>query len=148
MREAVVATQELGRDVTDEEIAARANLPVERVRTIMSATARPAQLDAPIGEDNGSHLIDMIEDEAPHPDEMVEQNLLAKDIERALATLSPREQHVLRKRFGIGETTDSTLEEIAQEVELTRERIRQIEAHALERLRKRNRAKLLEGYRS
>jgi RNA polymerase primary sigma factor len=148
MREAAAATQELGRDVTDEEIAARANLPVERVRTIMTATARPAQLDAPIGEENGSHLIDMIEDEAPPPDEVVEHAFLAKDVERALATLSPREAHVLRKRFGIGESTDATLEEIAQEVELTRERIRQIEAHALERLRKRSRAKLLEGYRS
>ena len=148
MREVAAATQELGREVTDEEIAERTQLPVERVRTIMSATARPVALDAPIGDDTNAPLIDMIEDESPHPDEAVEQNFLAKDIERALATLSPREAHVLRKRFGIGEQSDSTLEEIAQEVELTRERIRQIEAHALERLRKRNRAKLLEGYRS
>lgn len=148
MREAAAATQEFGRDATDEELAARTNLPVERVRTIMSATARPAQLDAPIGEESGANLIDMIEDESPPPDEVVEHAFLAKDIERALATLSPREQHVLRKRFGIGESSDATLEEIAQEVELTRERIRQIEAHALQRLRKRSRAKLLEGYRS
>ncbi len=147
VREAAAATQELGRDATDEELAARANLPVERVRTIMGATARPAQLDAPLGEESGAHLIDMIEDESPAPDEVVEQGFLAKDVERVLATLSPREAHVLRKRFGIGETSDATLEEIAQEVELTRERIRQIEAHALERLRKRNRARLLEGYR-
>jgi RNA polymerase sigma factor (sigma-70 family) len=147
MREVQAATQELGREVTDEEIAERTHLPVERVRTILGATVRPVALDAPIGDDSSAPLIDLIEDAAPHPDEAAEQNFLVKDVERALATLSPREAHVLRKRFGIGEPADATLEEIAQEVELTRERIRQIEAHALERLRKRNRAKLLEGYR-
>ncbi|MDL1890043.1 RNA polymerase sigma factor RpoD, partial [Nitrospirales bacterium NOB] len=121
--------QKLGREPTPEEIAERMDLPLDKVRKILKIAREPISLETPIGEEEDSHLGDFIEDKkAVSPLEAAIRYDLQRQINGALETLTPREEKVLRKRFGIGEATDHTLEEVGQDFEVTRERIRQIEA--------------------
>jgi RNA polymerase primary sigma factor len=139
--------QTLGREPTAEEIGARMDLPAEKVLRVLKVTREPISLETPVGEDEDSHLGDFIEDEstlAP-ADAVIARNLFDQT-KRVLATLTPREEQVLRMRFGIGERTDHTLEEVGARFAVTRERIRQIEAKALRKLRHGNRARLLRSF--
>jgi len=139
--------QELGREPTPDEIAERADMDVEKVLKIQKMAKEPISLETPIGEEEDSHLGDFIEDKnAVSPADMVLQRALNEQTERVLATLTPREEQVLRMRFGIGEVTDHTLEEVGRDFEVTRERIRQIEAQALRKLRHPSRAKRLKAF--
>ena len=139
--------QKLGREPTPEEIAERMDLPLDKVRKILKIAREPISLETPIGEEEDSHLGDFIEDKkAISPLEAAIRYDLQRQINSALETLTPREEKVLRKRFGIGEATDHTLEEVGQDFEVTRERIRQIEAKALRKLRHLNRSKKLRSF--
>ncbi len=139
--------QELGREPTPEEIAERVDMSVDKVRKIQKIAKEPISLETPIGEEEDSHLGDFIEDKsAVSPSDAVINHALLEQTEKVLATLSPREERVLRLRFGIGETTDHTLEEVGQDFDVTRERIRQIEAQALRKLRHPSRAKRLRAF--
>ena len=139
--------QELGRDPTPEEIAQQMEIPVERVREIMKIAQEPVSLETPIGEEEDSHLGDFIEDEeAPAPAEAASFILLKEQLEEVLETLTPREKKVLRLRFGLDDGRARTLEEVGQEFGVTRERIRQIEAKALRKLRHPSRSKKLKDY--
>jgi RNA polymerase primary sigma factor len=136
--------QKEGRDPTAADIAARMGIPLARVEQVLSMVQEPTSLDAPVGEDGDATLGDLIRaPDAVDPQAVAEASALQKIIGEALADLTPREQRVLRMRFGIGDTTDHTLEEIGQEFGVTRERIRQIEAKALEKLRDPARARKL-----
>ena len=126
--------QELGREPTPDEIAKRSGLPLRKVRLILESSKKPLSLETPIGED--SDLGDFLEDKGtPSPSDSLLSQDLAAQVERALASLSPKEAQILRLRFGIGEEGEHTLEEVGQRFEVTRERIRQIEAKALRKLR-------------
>jgi RNA polymerase primary sigma factor len=139
--------QELGREPTVEEIAREMDIPVERVREIMKIAQEPVSLETPIGEEEDSHLGDFIEDEdAPAPAEAASHRLLKEQLEEVLDTLTPREEKVLRLRFGLDDGRARTLEEVGQEFGVTRERIRQIEAKALRKLRHPSRSKKLKDY--
>ncbi len=139
--------QELGREPTPEEIAEKMELPLDKVRKVLKIAKEPISLETPIGEEEDSHLGDFIEDKtAVSPSEAVMGMNLAEQTRRVLATLTPREEKVLRMRFGIGEKSDHTLEEVGQDFEVTRERIRQIEAKALRKLRHPSRAKRLKAF--
>jgi RNA polymerase primary sigma factor len=139
--------QDLGREPTTEEIAATMSLPVEKVRKIMKIAKEPISLETPIGEEEDSHLGDFIEDKKiASPLEHAIRNNLHTQVRRVLNTLTDREEKVLRWRFGIGENTDHTLEEVGQEFDVTRERIRQIEAKALRKLRHPSRSKPLKSF--
>ena len=139
--------QKLGRVRTPEEIAERMDLPLDKVRKILKIAREPISLETPIGEEEDSHLGDFIEDKkAVSPLEAAIRYDLQRQINSALETLTPREEKVLRKRFGIGEATDHTLEEVGQDFEVTRERIRQIEAKALRKLRHPSRSKKLRSF--
>ena len=139
--------QELGREPTPEEIAVRVDMPVDKVRKIQKIAKEPISLETPIGEEEDSHLGDFIEDKsAISPSDAVVNHALSEQTEKVLATLTPREERVLRLRFGIGESTDHTLEEVGRDFEVTRERIRQIEAQALRKLRHPSRAKKLRAF--
>jgi RNA polymerase primary sigma factor len=139
--------QELGREPHPEEIAGRMDLPVEKVRKILKIAKEPISLETPIGEDEDSHLGDFIEDKKTvSPGEAVINKSLLEQVQKVLATLTPREERVLRKRFGIGEKYDHTLEEVGQDFSVTRERIRQIEAKSLRKLRHPSRSKQLKGF--
>ncbi len=136
--------QETGQEPTPEEIAQRMDLPVEKVRKILKIAKEPISLETPIGEDEDSHLGDFIEDpRVPPPDQVAVSLSLIEQIRRVLATLTPREEKVLRMRFGIGERGEHTLEEVGREFSVTRERIRQIEAKALRKLRHPSRSRKL-----
>ena len=138
--------QELGREPTPEEIAEKMELPEDKVRKVLKIAKEPISLETPIGDDDegGSSLGDFIEDKtATNPSNAVMQMNLGEQTRKVLATLTPREEKVLRMRFGIGERSDHTLEEVGQDFEVTRERIRQIEAKALRKLRHPSRAKKL-----
>lgn len=138
--------QELGREPTPEEIAQKMELPEDKVRKVLKIAKEPISLETPIGDDDegGSSLGDFIEDKsATNPSNAVMQMNLGEQTRKVLATLTPREEKVLRMRFGIGERSDHTLEEVGQDFEVTRERIRQIEAKALRKLRHPSRAKKL-----
>ncbi|MEC4888677.1 MAG: RNA polymerase sigma factor RpoD [Nitrospira sp.] len=139
--------QKLGREPLPEEIAERMDLPLDKVRKILKIAREPISLETPIGEEEDSHLGDFIEDKkAVSPLEAAIRYDLQRQINSALETLTPREEKVLRKRFGIGEATDHTLEEVGQDFEVTRERIRQIEAKALRKLRHPSRSKKLRSF--
>ncbi|HEY6010163.1 MAG TPA: RNA polymerase sigma factor RpoD [Nitrospirota bacterium] len=139
--------QDLGREPTTEEIASSMKLPVEKVRKIMKIAKEPISLETPIGEEEDSHLGDFIEDKkVASPLESAIRKNLHHQVRRVLNTLTEREEKVLRWRFGIGEHTDHTLEEVGQEFDVTRERIRQIEAKALRKLRHPSRSKQLKSF--
>lgn len=139
--------QEYGREPTPEEIARDMDIPVERVREIMKIAQEPVSLETPIGEEEDSHLGDFIEDqEAPAPAEAASFILLREQLEEVLETLTPREEKVLRLRFGLDDGRSRTLEEVGQEFGVTRERIRQIEAKALRKLRHPSRSKKLKDF--
>jgi RNA polymerase primary sigma factor len=139
--------QELGREPTVEEIAARMEMPVSKIRKIHKISQEPISLETPIGEEEDSSLGDFIEDKGVvSPLEAVIKGNLMDQTARVLATLTPREEKVLRMRFGIGEKSDHTLEEVGQDFAVTRERIRQIEAKALRKLRHPSRARRLKGF--
>ncbi|MCR5824848.1 MAG: RNA polymerase sigma factor RpoD [Lachnospiraceae bacterium] len=139
--------QELGREPGPEEIAKEMGIPVERVREIQKISQEPVSLETPIGEEEDSHLGDFIEDDhMPTPQEAAAFTLLQEQIREVLATLTDREQKVLRLRFGLDDGRQRTLEEVGKEFNVTRERIRQIEAKALRKLRHPTRAKKLRDY--
>ncbi len=139
--------QELGREPSPEEIAEKMDLPVEKVKKVLKISKEPISLETPIGEEEDSSLGDFIEDKKIiSPQEAVMSITLSEQTRSILSTLTPREEKVLRMRFGIGEKSDHTLEEVGQDFFVTRERIRQIEAKALRKLRHPSRAKLLKSY--
>ncbi len=139
--------QELGREATTEEIASKMNMSVEKVRDIMKLAQEPVSLETPIGEEEDSHLGDFIpDDDAPAPAEAASYTLLREQLCEVLHTLTPREEHVLKLRFGLEDGRTRTLEEVGKVFNITRERIRQIEAKALRKLRHPSRSKRLRDY--
>ena len=139
--------QELGREPLPEEIAEEMDIPVERVREILKISQEPVSLETPIGEEEDSHLGDFIQDEnVPVPAEAAAFTLLKEQLEEVLGTLTDREQKVLKLRFGLDDGRARTLEEVGKEFNVTRERIRQIEAKALRKLRHPSRRRKLEDY--
>ncbi|HHV26247.1 MAG TPA: RNA polymerase sigma factor RpoD [Tissierellia bacterium] len=147
MRVSRQLVQELGRDPTPEEIAKEMNMDVEKVRDIMKIAQEPVSLETPIGEEEDSHLGDFIpDDEAQAPAEAATFTLLKEQLLDVLDTLTPREQKVLRLRFGLDDGRARTLEEVGKEFDVTRERIRQIEAKALRKLRHPSRSKKLKDF--
>ena len=138
---------ETGKDPTAEEIAERVNMPVEKVREILRVAQEPVSLETPIGEEEDSHLGDFIpDDEAPSPQDSASMLLLKEQLANVLQTLTPREAKVLSLRFGLEDGHPRTLEEVGKEFEVTRERIRQIEAKALRKLRHPSRSKKLRDF--
>jgi RNA polymerase primary sigma factor len=139
--------QELGREPTPEEIAERMDMPVDKIKKVQKISKDPISLETPIGEEEDSSLGDFIKDEKIiSPQDAVINVTLSEQTRSVLSSLTPREEKVLRMRFGIGEKSDHTLEEVGQDFFVTRERIRQIEAKALRKLRHPSRAKLLKSY--
>ena len=139
--------QELGREPTPEEIAAEMNMPVERVREILKISQEPVSLETPIGEEEDSHLGDFIQDDnVPVPADAAAFTLLKEQLEEVLGTLTEREQKVLTLRFGLEDGRARTLEEVGREFNVTRERIRQIEAKALRKLRHPSRSRKLKDF--
>ena len=139
--------QELGREPTPQEIAAEMNMPVERVREILKISQEPVSLETPIGEEEDSHLGDFIQDDnVPVPADAAAFTLLKEQLEEVLGTLTEREQKVLTLRFGLEDGRARTLEEVGREFNVTRERIRQIEAKALRKLRHPSRSRKLKDY--
>ena len=139
--------QELGREATADEIGEKMGMSAEKVREIMKIAQDPVSLETPIGEEEDSHLGDFIPDEdTPAPSDAAASTILREVIERELHTLTPREEHVIKLRFGLYDGRTRTLEEVGKEFEITRERIRQIEAKALRKLRHPSRARHLRGF--
>ncbi len=139
--------QEYGREATAEEIGEKMGISAEKVREIMKIAQDPVSLETPIGEEEDSHLGDFIQDEdTPAPADAASQTILREVIERELHTLTPREEHVIKLRFGLYDGRTRTLEEVGKEFDITRERIRQIEAKALRKLRHPSRARHLKGF--
>ena len=139
--------QELGREATADEIGEKMGMSAEKVREIMKIAQDPVSLETPIGEEEDSHLGDFIpDDDTPSPAEATSTNILREELERQLHTLTPREEHVIKLRFGLYDGRNRTLEEVGKEFDITRERIRQIEAKALRKLRHPSRAKHLKGF--
>lgn len=139
--------QELGREPSTEEIAERLNMPPERVREIMKIAQDPVSLETPVGEEEDSHLGDFVEDtETPTPVENASRSMLQEQLAEVLHTLTPREEEVISLRFGLTDGHAHTLEEVGDHFKITRERIRQIEAKALRKLRHPGRSKLLKDY--
>jgi len=147
VRTSRVLVREIGREPTPEEIADKMEMPLDKVRKVLKIAKEPISLETPIGEEEDSHLGDFIEDKAiVSPMDAVINTNLVEQTQKILSTLTAREEKVLRMRFGIGEKYDRTLEEVGQDFEVTRERIRQIEAKALRKLRHPSRAKKLESF--
>ena len=139
--------QELGHDPSPEEIASEINMPVDKVREIMKIAQEPVSLETPIGEEEDSHLGDFIsDDDVPEPAEAASFTLLREQLVDVLGTLTPREEKVLKLRFGVEDGRTRTLEEVGREFNVTRERIRQIEAKALRKLRHPSRSKRLKDF--
>jgi RNA polymerase primary sigma factor len=140
-------TQDLGRDPTHEELGEQLEIAPEKVEAILKLNRRPVSLQTPVGEDEDSHLGDFIEDTtAISPADAAAVASLKEQTDRVLATLTPRQEQVLRMRFGIGEPADHTLEEVGKDFGVTRERIRQVEAKALRKLRHPSRSKRLRPF--
>ncbi|HOJ92279.1 MAG TPA: RNA polymerase sigma factor RpoD [Dictyoglomaceae bacterium] len=139
-------TQELGRKPTEEEIAEKSGLPVERIREISMMGQEPLSLEMPVGEDEDNHLADFVENKGLSPADVSIQKSLKKDIEELLNELSEREREILKLRFGLEDNQPRTLEEVGKLFNVTRERIRQIEAKALRRLRHPSRSKKIKDY--
>jgi len=139
-------SQEMGRKPTEEEIADRMEMTIEKLRFIAKSAQLPISLETPIGKEEDSRLGDFIESDGETPEDQVSKNLLREDLESVLDTLSPRERDVLRLRYGLDDGRMKTLEEIGQIFNVTRERIRQIEAKALRKLRHPNRNSILKEY--
>ncbi len=139
-------SQEMGRKPTEEEIATRMEMTIEKLRFIAKSAQLPISLETPIGKEEDSRLGDFIESDGETPEDQVSKNLLREDLESVLDTLSPRERDVLRLRYGLDDGRMKTLEEIGQIFNVTRERIRQIEAKALRKLRHPNRNSILKEY--
>lgn len=139
--------QELGREPTEQELADRLDMPIEKVREILKVSSDPISLDTPIGEEDDSHLGDFIKDDTiVGPEDAAAYSMLQEQIGKLLSTLTEREKRVLTLRFGLDDGRTRTLEEVGKEFNVTRERIRQIEAKALRKLRHPSRARLLKGY--
>ena len=139
--------QEIGREPTSEEIAKKMDMPVGKVRKIIKIAQEPISLETPIGEEEDSHLGDFIEDKVmPSPPDAVIHINLREQIEEALKSLTEREAKVLKMRFGLGDGNEHTLEEVGQQFKVTRERIRQIEAKALRKLKHPSRSKKLRSF--
>jgi len=139
--------QELGREATAEELGEKMGMTAEKVREIMKIAQDPVSLETPIGEEEDSHLGDFIpDDDTPSPAEATSTNILREELEKQLHTLTPREEHVIKLRFGLYDGRTRTLEEVGKEFDITRERIRQIEAKALRKLRHPSRARHLRGF--
>jgi RNA polymerase primary sigma factor len=139
--------QELGREPSPEEIAEEMDMPVDRVREIQKISQEPVSLETPIGEEEDSHLGDFLpDDEVPAPSEAAASAILKEQISEVLSTLTDREQKVLRLRFGLDDGRSRTLEEVGKEFNVTRERIRQIEAKALRKLRHPSRSRKLKEF--
>ena len=139
--------QELGRDPKPEEVAQFLEMPLEKVQGVLQASLEPVSLDRPIGEDEDSNLSDFIEDDsAPSPARLAAHSMLKDQMQRVLSTLTRREEKVIRLRFGLGDGTPRTLEEVGTIFKVTRERVRQIEAKALRKLRHPSRSRKLKGY--
>ncbi|MFP4008988.1 MAG: RNA polymerase sigma factor RpoD [Spirulinaceae cyanobacterium] len=141
-----ILSQEMGRKPTEEEIAERMEMTIEKLRFIAKSAQLPISLETPIGKEEDSRLGDFIEADGETPEDQVSKNLLREDLENVLDTLSPRERDVLRLRYGLDDGRMKTLEEIGQIFNVTRERIRQIEAKALRKLRHPNRNSILKEY--
>ncbi|MCG9891015.1 MAG: RNA polymerase sigma factor RpoD [Thermosynechococcaceae cyanobacterium MS004] len=139
-------SQEMGRKPTEEEIATRMEMTIEKLRFIAKSAQLPISLETPIGKEEDSRLGDFIESDGETPEDQVSKNLLREDLESVLDTLSPRERDVLKLRYGLDDGRMKTLEEIGQIFNVTRERIRQIEAKALRKLRHPNRNSVLKEY--
>jgi RNA polymerase primary sigma factor len=139
-------SQEMGRKPTEEEIATRMEMTIEKLRFIAKSAQLPISLETPIGKEEDSRLGDFIESDGETPEDQVSKNLLREDLEKVLDSLSPRERDVLRLRYGLDDGRMKTLEEIGQIFNVTRERIRQIEAKALRKLRHPNRNSVLKEY--
>ena len=138
---------EIGREPTPEELAEKLHMPLEKVRKTLKIAKEPLSLETPIGDEGDSHLGDLIEDKnAILPIDAAIQSNLRETTTRVLASLTPREERILRMRFGIGMNTDHTLEEVGQQFSVTRERIRQIEAKALRKLKHPSRSRVLRGF--
>jgi len=139
--------QEIGREPTHVEIAERLKIPVEKVSVILKISREPVSLETPIGEEEDSHLRDLIEDKATvSPLDSAIQGDMKKKIDRILCTLTPKEEKIIRRRFGIGEDVPRTLEEVGLEFDVTRERIRQIEVKAMRKLKHPSRSKWLREF--
>ena len=139
--------QDLGREPTPEEIGAEMDLPTEKVRDILKIAQEPVSLETPIGEEDDSHLGDFIEDhDAISPADYTSAELLKEQLNEVLDTLTDREENVLRLRFGLEDGQSKTLEQVGQQFGVTRERIRQIEAKALRKLRHPSRSKQLKDF--
>ncbi|MBR3791713.1 MAG: RNA polymerase sigma factor RpoD, partial [Clostridia bacterium] len=139
--------QELGREPTPEELSKELNMPLDKVREISKISQEPVSLETPIGEEEDSHLGDFIpDDDAPAPSDVASFVLLKEQLVEVLKTLTPREEKVLKLRFGLDDGRQRTLEEVGKEFNVTRERIRQIEAKALRKLRHPSRSKKLKDY--
>jgi len=138
---------EIGREPTPEELAGKLRMPLEKVRKVLKIAKEPLSLETPIGDEEDSHLGDLIEDKnAILPIDAAIQSNLRETTTRVLAFLTPREERVLRMRFGIGMNSDHTLEEVGQQFSVTRERIRQIEAKALRKLKHPSRSRILRTF--
>jgi RNA polymerase primary sigma factor len=138
---------EIGREPTPEELAEKLQMPLEKVRKVMKIAKEPISLETPIGDEEDSQLGDFIEDKnAILPLDSAIQDNLKDTTTRVLSSLTPREERVLRMRFGIGMNTDHTLEEVGQQFSVTRERIRQIEAKALRKLKHPSRSRKLKSF--
>ena len=148
----IVRTQRLllndiGREPTPEEISIKLNMPLEKVRKVLKIAKEPVSLETPVGDEEDSHLGDFIQDDnAVIPIDAAINSNLRQTTTKILSSLTPREERVLRMRFGIGMNSDHTLEEVGQQFSVTRERIRQIEAKALRKLKHPTRAKLLKSF--
>ena len=140
-------TLELNREPTDDELAKKMGIPVDKIREVIKIAQDPVSLETPIGEEDDSHLGDFIQDDdTPAPQDVAAYTLLKEQLDEVMSTLTPREAKVLRLRFGLDDGKARTLEEVGKEFDVTRERIRQIEAKALRKLRHPSRSKKLKDY--